>query len=179
MEKLTLDTNLLRDWAWCEGRSNERRHGNDSAVKAQMQQHFTKLRYLGNQNQCEFGVTTQLLTDYDGKAINQLPGYLQAMLGSYVKIATPSLSTFPWAFPIGFVSKAKLMRLLSDVFPDSQPGHLKYEGNRKDALQLYAHLVAKRDIFLTNDKAILWSKDTLRDKWAITVSDLASYVTNR
>lgn len=47
MDKLTLDTNILRDWAWCEGRSAEIRYNDDCQKKDELGKHFTKLSAFG------------------------------------------------------------------------------------------------------------------------------------
>lgn len=176
MDELTLDTNLLRDWAWCEGRGNEKRYSGDQPKKAQLRVCFAELRRLRDQGRCELGITTQLFTDYDGKTLSELPPHIRDMVGPYVNIAPPSIFMCPLAFPTVFASASTTEELLRDVFPNTKPEHRKYLDNRKDALQLHAHLLAKRDVFLTNDNSILRSQDLLKRKWEILTMDPCSYV---
>ena len=178
METLTLDTNVLRDWAWAENRSTEERYGGDPSKRAELKGLFNKLRELRDQGKCELAITNQIFTDY-GKDPDELPAYLSEMIGSYVIYAVPSISTLPLIFPFVFADENEIEAILKDVFPYTKPWHKKYKRNRKDALQLYAHKVAKRDIFLTSDNAILSSRRVLWIKWGIRVMALEEYIRRR
>lgn len=179
MDKLTLDTNILRNWAWCEGRSLESRYNNDETVRNKLKALFNTLIGFRNNGLVEFGITTQLYTDYetDGK----LPKHIEDMIGPYVILATPSIFTFPVVFPIVFVEEGDIEQLLNDVFPDSKPHHKKYPRNQKDALQLYAHMIARRDFFITTDRGIVNSQSAsiLLKKWNIQVKSLDTYVSEK
>jgi hypothetical protein len=64
MDRLTLDTNILRDWAWCEGKSTEKRYGNNEPKKEEIKVRITELKKLRDDRVCELGITTQLYTDF-------------------------------------------------------------------------------------------------------------------
>jgi len=68
MDKLTLDTNVVRDWAWCDGKSEEIRYGNDPTVLRRLKNQFETLKSLRGQGKCELGITNQLFTDYESSA---------------------------------------------------------------------------------------------------------------
>lgn len=176
MDKLTLDTNILRDWAWSEGRSTESRYiHNAEAKRKELEGLFKKLRALRDAGVCEIGITTRLYMDY-GKGPKELPQNIADMIGSYVHVAPPDMFDFPLSFPVVFPNKEGVQRIFDDVFPDSQLGHRKYHKNQKDAWQLYAHQATDRDIFVTEDKGILQRQSTLAEKWGIQVKSLREYV---
>jgi hypothetical protein len=175
METLTLDTNVLNDWAWSEERSSDYRYSNDSDFRTKTNILFRKLRKLSEEKICELGITNQIYTDYE-KDANELPQFIGDMIGSYVTYALPSISTFPMLFPFVFADEKIIMEILADVFPLTKPEHRKYLSNKKDALQLYAHFIAKRDVFLTSDRKILSSRIVLRSKWKILVMSVEEYI---
>lgn len=177
MDKLTLDTNALRDWAWSENRTSERRYGNNEDIKRSLRSTFDNLRNMSNDGRCEIGITTQIYTDYE-KTVGELPDYVEDMIGPHaeVSISSPSISTLPWTFPVVFADENEIDEIFADVFPNSEPHHRKFEKNRKDALQLYAHRVASRDYFITTDATILRAKDILSSKWAVLVETPGNYV---
>jgi hypothetical protein len=175
MDKLTLDTNILRDWIWCEGKSQEIRYPNDPGKKESLKSLFFLLKKWSKQDICELGITNQIYTDYE-KSANELPEQIEKMIGKYIDISTPSISTFPMVFPFVFADENEIEQILNMVFPNTKPHHKKYPKNRKDALQLYAHRVAKRDFFLTSDQSILNTKNRLKNPWGIKVMDLESYI---
>ena len=177
MDLLTLDTNALRDWAWCEDKTSEKRFENNLVKKKSLRRIFDKLRAMKKDGKCELGITTQIYTDY-GKSPGELPGYIEEMIGKYadISLSSPSISTFPWAFPFVFANKDEIFKLFIDVFPNSKPNHKKYYKNYKDALQLYAHKIAGRDYFITTDATILRAKDILGSKWSIKIKTPESYI---
>ncbi len=181
MDKLTLDTNILRDWAWCEGKSTEARYGNSEAKRQELRCLFARLRALRDNMVCELGVTTQLYTDYGDhrRSDSSLPKHIQEMIGPYVSIATPAISTFPLVFPVVFVDENEIAQIFQDVFPHSNQSHKNYSKNRKDTLQLYAHRVAGRDYFVTSDRAILDSRPLLAQNRGIQVKPLGEYVSEK
>lgn len=171
MDKLTLDTSVVRDWAWCLGYTTDKRYNNDPNVKATLQSSFNQLEALRNCGDCEIAITTQIYTDFDGKS---LPVPIQAVLSKYVELATPSLSTNPFVFPRVFAPEQEIRKLFGDIFPgvkwdDSPKG-------RKDALQLYAHLTAKRDYFITHDKDFHRQQAILLSRWGVQVLYLQDYL---
>ena len=175
MDKLTLDTNVLRDWAWCEGLTQEVRYGNDPAKRHAKQQVFAKIQLLRDRGYCELGITTQIYTDFE-KTVGELPDYIEKMIDSYVEVSVPSISTVPMKLPTVIVNEKIFYGILQDVFPNTRPQHRKYCKNRKDALQLYAHYVAERDFFLTSDHGILNKKNILHSKWDIIVLSPEDYI---
>jgi hypothetical protein len=76
-------------------------------------------------------------------------------------------------------SDEEVERIFKDVFPDSEPYHKEYNSNQKDALQLYAHKIADRDLFVTTDKTILNKRFVLAKNWGIQVQSLDEYVSKR
>jgi len=176
MDKLTLDTNILRDWAWCEDKSAESRYAQNAEVKRkELKTLFDELTALREAGVCEIGITTQLYMDY-GTGSNELPQHIADMIGPYVRVAPPDMFGFPLSFPAVFPNKEEVQRIFEAVFPYSKPGHRKYYKNRKDAWQLYAHQAAGRDIFVTEDKGILWKQSLLTEKCGIQVKSLGEYV---
>jgi hypothetical protein len=101
------------------------------------------------------------------------------MVGEYITIGTPGIFGFPLIFPLVFVNKSEVEQLFNDAFPDSKQGDKNYIHNQKDVLQLYAHKVAQRDVFITNDKAILEKKDILAKNWGIIVKSLEDYLSEQ
>ncbi len=175
MDTLTLDTNVLNDWAWAEGRSSDKRYSNDPAKRDALANMFSRLKHLRDKGNCELGLTNQIFTDYE-KDAGELPSFIEEMIGPYVSYALPSISTFPMIFPFVFAKENDIQSILTDVFPHSKPEHKKYKHNKKDALQLYAHQVAKRDIFLTSDRSIVAARKILLSKWQIHVMTLEEYI---
>jgi len=175
MDLLTLDTNILRDWAWCESRSSENRYGNDDGKKKFLSIAFDKLRLARDQGKCEIGVTTQIFTDFH-KTYGVPPESISEMIGSHIQLTGPSLSTFPIMFPIVFADKDRIEHILECVFPGADPRSKKHPERRKDALQLYAHRIADRDYFITSDKALLSARVRLNGIYSIIVLALAEYI---
>ena len=177
MDLLTLDTNALRDWAWSENRTNEKRYEDNPNKKIALRETFHKLRNLKSNGKCELGITNQIYTDYE-KSVGELPDYIEEMIGSHeeVSLSSPHVSTFPMGFPFVLADEEEIQEIFVDVFPNSKPHHEKYKKNRKDALQLYAHRVASRDYFITTDATILRAKDILASKWSIKVETPESYI---
>jgi len=178
-DHLTLDTNVLRDWAWAEHRSLEVRHGANESKRTQLLHIFTLLREWRDMGRCEFAVTTQLFTDYGG-SVESVPSFIRGMIGNFLELGVPSVFTFPLAFPAAFPDMADLQRILDVVFPGSGPfeelkGDTRSDGRRKDVLQLYGHKLAGRDRFLTSDKAILRARTALSAECGITVTGLEDY----
>ena len=176
MDKLTLDTNVLRDWAWHEGKSTETRYTkNAEAKRKELKLLFERLITLRDTGMCELGITTRLYTDY-GKGARELPQHIKDMIGPYVSIATPCIFGLPLVLPFVLPDNETVQRVFKDVFPHSEPGHKKYANNQKDAWQLYAHQVANRDIFITEDDGILRMRAVLAENWSIRVKSLTEYV---
>ena len=175
MDKLTLDTNVLIDWGWCEGRLEVKRYDNDEAKREELRHLFTALKAFRDEGICEFGVTTVLYADYSETSGNVSPP-IQDMIGSYVDLALPSIFGFPLVFPTVFADEQEAVSIFREVFPHSKPGHKRYNKNWKDAGQLYAHKVAGRDFFITADKAIISKRLQLAQNWGIEVRTLNEYV---
>jgi hypothetical protein len=172
MEKLTLDTNVLRDWAWVDGIGETKRYDDSGSKKAELKKLFCILRDQAEKGRCELGVTSQIYTDLD----QGVPDHLAEMIGKHVVIATPGLSTFPIVFPPIFLDEAVLEDILATAFPQTKPAHTKYAKNRKDALQLYAHLTAGRHTFLTSDRTLLASCDLVERRHGIRIRTLSGYL---
>jgi hypothetical protein len=175
MDTLTLDTNLLRDWAWVENRVQEIRYNDDQTIKKRLQPLFLALQELRDSGVCELGITTQIFTDFE-KDAGDLPSFINDMIGHHVNLSGPSIQTFPWMFPIVFADVDDISEILNDVFAGARPEHKKFGSYKKDALQLTAHKAAKRDYFLTSDKRILASRKVLLNKWGIVVMMLEEYI---
>ena len=175
MDRLTLDTNVIKDWAWCDGMSKEIRYGNDPTVLCELRNQFETLKSLRDQGECELGITNQLFTDYESDS-GELPKHIEEMIGSYVSIASPRISTFPLMFLLAFVDEKEIDAILQCVFPDSLPHHKRHRKNHKDALQLHAHRVARRDYFITSDAHILAAHEKLSNTWNIKAVSLAEYL---
>ncbi len=178
MDKLTLDTNILRDWSWCEGISSDKRYNDDENKRKELNRLFSKLKTLRDTGKCKLGVTTQLYTDYN-ETRGKLPQELESMIGTYVDISIPAITTFPIVFPLVFAEKDELEKIFKTTFPHSLPNHRKYDKNRKDALQLYAHKIADRDFFLTNDDGIFNRSIALATACGIQVKTLDKYITEK
>ncbi len=175
MDLLTLDTNIIRDWAWSEGAPSETRYGNDPDKRLSLSVQFKCLKALRDAGRCKLAVTNQVFTDYESGG-GALPRHIKDIIDSYLPYALPSISTFPIIFPTVFVDKAEIDAIFATVFPHSKPEHKRYASNRKDALQLYAHKVANRDFFLTSDKDILLAGTALQRSWGIHVITLDEYL---
>jgi len=173
--KATLDTNALRDLAWALDRSKEARYRGLPEKQGQVLQAFERILQLRDEGRCELGVTTQLYSDF-AKSRANLPQDLQELIGDHVDIALPSVFGFPLAFPTVFADKDEYDRLFVDVFPHSREKHKKFNKNRLDAWQLYAHKVASRDVFITSDKGILRMHPVLMKKWSIRVQSPEEFV---
>ncbi len=175
MDKLTLDTNILRDWIWCGGLSDENRYPNQPRMKEYLLPLFLELKRLTKIQRCEIGITTQIYTDC-GDTAEITKQKIEELIGVHIEYGTPSISTFPMKFPFIFADMEIIDQIFSVVFPNSKPEDKKYSKNQKDTYQLYAHMVANRDIFLTSDKAILRACQHLKKKFGIIVNDLEPYI---
>lgn len=180
MDKLTLDTNILEDWAWCEGRSTSSRYSNDEAIREELKRLFRSLVALRDNGVCELGITTQIDVDYH-KTQGELPQHIEEMIGPYVVIDGPYFfGGSGFAFPVVFPNFKEVFEpMFEDVFPNAQPDHRLYLNKRRDIWQLYAHRVANRDFFITSDRGILDKHIVLAERWNIRVSALDKYVSER
>jgi hypothetical protein len=172
VDKLTLDTNIVRDWACVEGFGDADRYRTNEPLRRELQLQFDRLRVLRDAGRCEIALTSQIYGDFE----NGFPAHLVRMIGKYAVLATPSLSTFPIVFPTVFIDSDRLREILLTAFPQTAPEHRKFRQNQKDARQLYAHLVAGRDYFLTSDQGILRSSTSLQERFGIRVLELHSYL---
>ena len=176
MEGLTLDSNVIRDWAWCEERSFETRYeSGNQGMKDHLVSLFNLLREARDAGKVEIGITTQVYTDFE-VSIGGLPVHIEEMIGPYVQLSGPSISTFPMMFPFVFADADEIDEVLKCVFPGALPTGKKHKNRRKDALQLYAHKIADRDFFITSDKAILSANERLRDTFSIVAVTLEEYL---
>ncbi|MDP1714376.1 MAG: hypothetical protein Q8L41_06470 [Anaerolineales bacterium] len=178
MDKLTLDTNVLRDWSWVEGKILEKRYNDDPSKRESLKILFSKLTKLRDEGICEIGITNQICTDFE-KDWNELPTFINEMIGSHVSYVLPSISTLPMMLPFVLLDEDEVFSILNDVFPGAKPEHKKFPSYKKDALQLYAHKVANRDVFLTSDEKIILSREILFSKWKIKVMTLEEYINNK
>lgn len=177
MDKITLDTNSWRDWAWSEGIRSETRHGGDSTKKQGLKADFAKLRSLRQKNLCDIGNPMQIYLDFE-KTDWKLRSDLQAFIASHSDTQIPVVFSFPLAFPMVFGLPDEYDSLFNLIFPDAKPEHKKYKSSRVDAMLLYAHIKADRDIFITSDKAFLRAKDKIKSNWQATVMSLETYLRN-
>jgi hypothetical protein len=97
-----VDTNIVKDWAWAEGRLQQTRYKNSPSRKSELLDMFSRLRELRDQGLCELGVTSQLYTDYDDTN-GRLPQEIEEMIGKYFDAMSPgifgtTLTTFPTVF---------------------------------------------------------------------------------
>ena len=177
-DKLTLDTNVINDWAWCEGKIDlQKRHGGDQKRKLELAEFFQKLKLFRDNGVCELAITSQIFADHH-QTPERLPAYIHEMVGPYVSIAAPGFGV-PTVVPFAVIDPGELDRLFADTFPNSKPQDKKYRSNRTDALQLYAHKIAERDYFLTGEKTNRWPREVLRDHWQIRVLSLSEYLEGR
>lgn len=176
MDKLTLDTNVLMDWGWCAGLTSQPRYNNDPEKRAKCRTLFKKLEVLRDEGVAELGVTTQLYTDLGG----ELPGWIKSLLVVFdIPMASPSIFGIPLGIPFVVGDGDDMDRLLDDVFPGSEQGEKRFIGKRRDILQLYAHRVAGRDFFITEDKGILGKRGILERRWRVRVMSLSEYISHR
>lgn len=178
MDKLTLDTNVLRDWVWCLGKSSENRYEkNPDKKRRELQTLFEGLRILRDTGKCEIGITTQLYTDYNGKSLDDIPQYIKDLIGPYVSVLIPvNFFGFPLQFPAVFHDEREFEKLFRAVFPNSELKHKNYLKNQRDSWQLYAHRMANRDVFVTEDKGILNRESVLATHWNMQVKSLNEYI---
>jgi hypothetical protein len=175
VDKLTLDTNILRDWAWASGKSHEVRYGGSAGKREEVFDAVSLLISVRDAGLCEFGVTTQVYTDFESDA-GDLPEHIEDLLGSYVPLTSPSISVFPMTLPFVLADTDEIRAISDTVFPSPHPTEDKSAKRRKDALQLYAHKIAMRDVFLTNDKAILRAQNPLAKQHGIAVMSPSEYL---
>lgn len=175
MDKLTLDTNVWRDWAWCEGVTSEKRYGNDANQKNVLHQNFAKLKSLHSQNLCEIANPLQIYLDFK-KSGWKLPSVLENFISQNSDKNLPVVFSYPLAFPVVFGNKEKYEELFSHIFPDSNRGDKKYESNHRDTMLLYAHIIAQQEIYITSDKAILKCEQELQNDWGTRAMNLSGYI---
>lgn len=175
MYKLTLDTNILKDWLWCKGLYPGNRYSGQPEKKEILKPLFLKLKELSDNQVCELGITTQVYTDC-GDSAEITKELLESIIGKHIECGSPDILNFPLVFPVIFPDKKEIQRIFSTVFPDSKPVDKKYMKNCKDALQLYAHMVAARDYFITSDEAILRASEKLEADYEIKVLNLVSSI---
>ena len=173
MDKLTLDTNALRDWAWAEGRTAEQRH--QGAQRDELRAAYAQLTKLRDAGRCELAVPPQISSDF-AQSNGNPPAQLAALIGTVVELMTPSLTTYPIHLPAVCFDDNEFHGIFRIVYPSAKIDDARYESHRRDALLLYAHWVARRDIFITSDKAILNAGAQLRKNRAITVSGIREYI---
>jgi hypothetical protein len=173
MDKLTLDTNALRDWAWADGLTAEQRH--QGAQRDELRAAYVQLTKLRDAGRCELAVPPQISLDFAQSSGNP-PAPLAALIGTVVELTTPSLTTFPIHFPAVYFDDNAFNAIFRIVYPSAKIDDARYENHQRDTLLLYAHWVASRDIFITSDKAILNAGAELRKNRAITVSGIREYI---
>ena len=173
-----MDTNVIRDWAWCKKWSNEERYQNDEVIRNYLKVLFNKLLAFRESGICELGITNQIYTDYE-KDTGQLPNFIEKIIIKFTPISIPTISTLPMILPTVLADSNMINEILQTVFPNSKLEHRMYGKNQKDALQLYAHWAAKRDFFITSDKSIETAKKTLLKNWGIDVKKLEEYILSK
>ena len=174
MDRLTLDSNALRDWAWAEDLTGEDRH-RGSSEREPIRNAYRSLTGLRDAGVCELAVPPQIYSDF-WQSNGAAPAGLAALIGSVVELTTPSLTTYPIHFPAVFFNEEALETIFRVVYPSSKTTDARYDSHRRDALLLYAHCKASRDFFVTSDGAILNAAARLEKEWSITVSGIRDYV---
>jgi hypothetical protein len=139
-EKLTLDTNLIREWM-------------DQRDKVDV---VNRLLELGRKGAVELAVTARIHQDiwYGELAerLQELPDLGIETTGSVTRLGL-------WELGRDLLG--------SQAFLEWAEGLALDEPDGRDFDHLHAHMLQERDFFLTWDKAILRLKETLWTKWHI------------
>jgi hypothetical protein len=178
VDKITLDTNTWRDWAWCVGKTNDVRYNNDLATKQRLTQCFKQLDQQRLAGQCRIAAPLQRFIDFQ-KSGYKLPSGLEEFIRETQDEDISAIASFPLAFPFSFPPEGMHDDVFALAFPHSKPGDRKYESNNKDTTLLVAHILAKQHVFLTSDNAILRASAGLKQKYNTEAQDVCSYVTSR
>jgi hypothetical protein len=174
MDKLTLDTNALRDWAWANGLTAEKRHQR-SADRDFYLCAYSDLTRLRDAGICELAVPPQFSADFwrtDGVP----PEDLARLIGPTIALVTPGLSTYPIHYAAEYFDEKTSEDLFRAIYPQTLPCHKKYRSNQRDAILIYAHFVAQRDYFITSDGAIIDAAVQLKRRWSLNVVRIGDYV---
>jgi hypothetical protein len=139
MMKVTIDTNIVRDYL------DDTRPGHTVTVE---------LFRLDEQNACELRVVSRIKADVPGgplrEQLERLEIFKRPMIPTIGEWELSGWDEDIWPTEEQSKECDAMLRL---VFPGSDPAHPKQSSRRKDIGHLLGHKLAKRDIFVSNDKA--------------------------
>jgi hypothetical protein len=178
MHQLTLDTNVVNDLCWAFGLGNTFRNRYSSEPLEKRRNRivtYDTLKSLKDRGLCSFAVPSQYVADYTGSG-GVPPLEVRQLFDDLLKISSPSLSAYPSAYPIIYSDASYFQRIFQTAFPNSRPHDRKRRNSERDALFLYSHIVSRRDVFLTNEKAVVTAAPNLFRVFGIRVMSPDVYV---
>lgn len=156
MWALTVDTNAIRDYA------EPHREGHKIAKE---------LIELHDAGTCQIRVTTRFDSDVPGgplrSKLEALPVLDNPQIGTVFRLDVSRLDSGDMIASEEWAKEAdELMALL---FPGATSESGRHRNRMADVDHLMGHKIAGRDIFVTNEKAILNQREALSAKFGITV----------
>lgn len=156
MWALTVDTNVIRDYA------EPHREGHNIAKE---------LVELHDAGMCEIRLTTRFDADVPG-------GPLRTKLEALSVLENPKVGTV-FRLDVSRLDSGDMIaseesakeadELMALLFPSAKPESDRHRNRMADVDHLMGHKIAGRDIFVTNEKAILNQREALSAKFGITV----------
>lgn len=138
MLTLTIDTSFLRDWLFIKNVLIDRDYQPGEKTHKRLEGQADKINALAVNRVIDLAITSLSMTELD---IDTPPWPINAVISTTLESPQDVSENFP------------LLKILGSRQTDP-------DKNQKRARQLLAHLNAKRDYFITSDKAILQvSKD--------------------
>ncbi len=154
--KLTVDTNVLRD-----------------AVDSDRAGHViaTELLELHRSGKCEIRVTTRLDVDVPNDPLRTIIESLDALdsppVGTVFRLGSSRLDSGDFLADEETVEE--LDQLMNLLFPGADKASPRHKNRIADVDHLMGHKLSARDVFVTNERAILKRGGELADRFKIVV----------
>jgi hypothetical protein len=154
MITLTFDTDVLRDYI-----DPSREH----------HEHAKALVQLDDQNICEIRVVSRFRADVPEGYLRVLDGLPICQRPMIPTIAQWDVSEWDTDFWVDDEDEDIYFRLFNLIFPRSDPNNKRNKNRIADVGHLMGHMLSKRDIFVTRDRAMLSHAKVLLSEFGISV----------
>jgi hypothetical protein len=155
MITLTFDTDVLRDYL-----EPSRKH----------HEYAKSLVHLDEQGICEIRIVSRFTADVPEGALRvRLDGLSICQRSRIPSIAQWDVSEWDADFWAGDEDEEVYSRIFEMIFPGSDPDNRRHKNRIADVGHLLGHMLSKRDIFVTRDRAMLSQAKALLAEFGISV----------
>jgi hypothetical protein len=155
MITLTFDTDVLRDYL-----DPTRKH----------HEHAKALVGLDDQSICEIRIVSRFTADVPQGALRaRLDGLSICQRPRIPSLAQWDVSEWDADFWASDEDEAAYIRIFNLVFPGADPNNRRHKNRIADVGHLIGHMLSKRDIFVTRDRAMLSQAKALLSEFGISV----------